>query len=170
MAGCCLHAARPWHSRIQHLPDDFSSPELTLRCPVLSCAICMCHCHHVQDKGLPVGLLLMLQRLVELSTAKKAAASAAATPAGSKGKKGKKQPSQATPAPTAAATGADPAEDGQEVWLAELMASLCEKVGGCHTTVPKAMRCSPIVCRKHRCVCAGITVMRRYVVLLVQCV
>jgi hypothetical protein len=86
-------------------------------------------CSLVQDKGLPVGLLLMMQHLVELSATKRAAAiAAAAAAAGSPGKKkkGKKQ-AAAVPEPSQAAGGA---EDDQESWLPELMASLCEKVRG----------------------------------------
>lgn len=81
----------------------------------------------LQDKGLPVGLLMMMQHLVELSAAKRAAAfatAAAAVGSPGKSKKGKKQ-AAAVPEHAEAAGGA---EDEQESWLPELMASLCEKV------------------------------------------
>lgn len=77
-----------------------------------------------------MGLLLMLQHLVGISQAKRAAAPAvAASPGSSKAKKDKKgllAPS--TPEQTGAATAAGADSDDQEVWLPELMASLCERV------------------------------------------
>jgi hypothetical protein len=79
----------------------------------------------LQDKGLPVGLLLMMQQLVDVSTAKRTAATAAGGAAvrPAKSKKGKKAAAaEHRPEPAAA-------EDDQETWLSELMASLCEKVG-----------------------------------------
>lgn len=88
----------------------------------------------LQDQGLSVGLLLMMQHLVDLSAARRAAAAAAAAAtaaspgSSSKGKKGKKQAAavhdKAPPASVDAA-----GDDDQESWLPELMASLCEKVG-----------------------------------------
>jgi hypothetical protein len=85
----------------------------------------------LQGQGLSVGLLLMMQHLVDLSAATRAAAAAAtaASPGStSKGKKGKKQAAavhdQVSPASVDAA-----GDDDQESWLPELMASLCEKVG-----------------------------------------
>lgn len=73
----------------------------------------------------------MMQLLVDLSTASRAAAAAAASPS-PKGKKSKKLavPEQVDPQAVAGSG------DDQEAWLPELMASLCEKVSGrrccCH--------------------------------------
>lgn len=84
--------------------------------------------HLLQDQGLPVGLLLMMQHLVDVSTAKRASAAAAASPSKpGKSPKGKKQAAAA--AAEQRLEPATAAEEDEETWLAELMASLCEKVG-----------------------------------------
>lgn len=108
---CTSHCSQVAVHRLRAAPTDM---------PLLCCCALLLH---LQDKGLPVGLLLMMQHLVDLSTASRAAAAAAASPS-AKGKKVKKPavPEQVDPAVVAGS------RDDQEAWLPELMASLCEKV------------------------------------------
>ncbi|KAF6260626.1 hypothetical protein COO60DRAFT_1700230 [Scenedesmus sp. NREL 46B-D3] len=74
-----------------------------------------------EDAGLPVGLLLVMQRLVAATTP----AAAAALPEGKTPKKGKKQPAAAAVPDVAPAAAAAPEE---AEWLPDLMAALCEQV------------------------------------------